>query len=102
LCDRGVALCDRLPLARLERFALCERLPLLRAWLPPADFAEPPLDLLAASADGTIALRASISVPDSTHFRNEFLMHCSASRPAILAIYISPLIALRSTAALHP
>ena len=86
MCDRVAALCDRLPLARLAWLELGDRLPLARAWLRPEDFAEPPLDLLAASADGTIAPRASISVPDSTHFRNEFLMHCSAARPAFLAI----------------
>jgi hypothetical protein len=89
LCDRDDELRGRLARDLVEWLARCERLPLVRAWLPFADFPDPPLDLLAASAEGTIAPRASISVPDSTHFRNEFLMHCSAARPANVAIYIS-------------
>jgi hypothetical protein len=104
LCVRVPEVRDRVPRDRLEWLALRERLPPVRAWLPPDDFAEPPLDLLAANAAGAIPPSASISVPDSTHFSKEVLMHCSAARPANIAIeFCHPsLIALRSRAAPRP
>jgi len=105
------ALCVRAPSCAIEShvtgfawLALRERLPPVRAWLPPEDFAEPPLDLLAPAPPETTPPSASINVPDSTHFSNEVLMHCSAASPAILAIeyYHPSLIALRSRAAPRP